>query len=200
MKRFLLLVTTALIVVAVAVPPASTAAVQKAVGQKKGGNKPPKEPEPESRFRLALADRVDPMGVPTDTLRSDGRIRQDPVLSDADLDGFGDLSGPFAGMGGPIFYQDQLITSAQSGIHPDPCNVSNTSDAGLARMRLNAFNCSVENPVFQDDDRTFTLMFDRDDGDKDDDAEGGSCACDKFSYLTGSMLGGASANSKFVEN
>ena len=43
-------------------------------------------------------------------------------------------------------------------------------------------------------------MFDRNDGDPNVADEGGSCACDKFSYLTGSMLEEASALSKFVEN
>ncbi len=116
MKRFLLLVTTVWIIAVVGVSLASAAAAagaQQRSAAAKGGKKPPPDAATVLTFLLELADRVDIDGNPTDTLRSDGRVRLDPTVDneppigipdfDADMDLIGDLTDPLGGIG-PIFY------------------------------------------------------------------------------------------------
>ncbi len=200
MKRTLLLVTIVLTIAALAMPQSGVAAAQKAVAQK-GKPTKDKDPEPVLTFHLELADR------PNDTLLSDGRLRLNPEFNDADMDDFGDLIGPYEGMGGPIFYVDHRITLdvLPSGPYADPCNKSFTEDGGMTRAQLNVRNCSFETPIYQDDDRTFTIVLD-----KRDPLGGGACACDAFRYLVemdengnlipAPMYNGELARSTFVEN
>ena len=209
MRRSLIAGTVALLVIGIALPHSGESA---GLAQKgKGGGK--------KEEKIVVAQMTLHDEDPDARVRSDGRIRQDPLIDeidpiglpdfDADLDGFGDLAGPFQGIG-PIVYQDHRISFADSGdvAYPDPCSgfdietggrnagrVTADMDRGAGDVRVDgvwddAFReCAVfVDPSgaqpFLDDARTLTLVFDKTDpGAVGGDPYPGLCACNKFAYL-----------------
>lgn len=175
-------------------------------GQGKGKGKGGGGGDPEPNYFLQLTIHDD---FPGTQLLSDGMIRQDPNIDveapfgipdfDEDMDGIGDLRGPFLGL--PIIYQDHRINLAD-GPYPDPCpdfNLSADSSPGRARLSFSprlpdSSRCDLStDPPYEDDARTFTLLFDKNDG------GGGSCACAAFSHLADPVYGGVPARTMFKD-
>lgn len=198
MKRFSLLVVTVWIVILFAMPRGDAGAIQKGKGKGGGGGE-----DTILVGKLTLHDLF--AGA---ALLSDGKERTQP---DTDNDDFLELVGSMD-PGGLVFYQDHRIAfdDPDNPVHPDPCTQLNITDggpnAGRARALLNFSNCSVDNPQYANDARTFTLVFDRNQGDFNDPTEGGSCACDQFTYLIDSsgnpapMYNGEPAKTLFVDD
>ena len=196
-KRILFLAMSVMIVVAFAMPRSDAGAIQKGKGKGGGGEKTILV------GKLTLHDLF--AGA---ALLSDGKER---TQADSDIDGFLELAGS-TDPGGLVFYQDHRIAfdDPDNPVHPDPCTQLNITDGGTnggrARALLNFSSCSVDNPQYANDARTFTLVFDRNQGDPNDPTEGGSCACDQFTYLIDSsgnptpMYNGEPAKTLFVDN
>ena len=206
MKRMPFAVFLVMIVIAFAMPRAEV--LSQGQGKGKGGSK---DPEPNYFLQLTIHDNF-----PGTQLISDGMVREDPNIDveapfgipdfDEDMDGIGDLTGPFLGI--PIIYQDQRINLVDGngdpvGPYPDPCpdfNLSANSSPGRTRLSFSprlpdTSRCDLStNPPYEDDARTFTLLFDKNDG------GGGSCACGAFSYLADPVYDNETARSTFIDN
>ncbi len=145
-------------------------------------------------------DLIDPMKMVKTRLLSDGQYR---IVADDDEDDFLEL------IGDPDFfvdYQDYRLPVVTSDTypdtypdtHPDPCvelGLSTDASPGRTRLQLsrrssNEFSpnirCDLSPPYADDDERTFTLVFDKNEGKGSADGDvGGACACDKLSYVSG---------------
>ena len=200
MKRTLLLVMTVLIIAAFAMPQGGASAAQQQATAQMGKGKPPKPPQTEFAAQVKIDDSI--VG---NQLKSDGLIREDPSILDADFDGFGDLTGPNIGL--PIFYQDHRIGDDLSmGPFPDPCVGARFGDGGSVQFDLDRGNANTEGflgkncnvvldyttdppslfaddpatPLGEADGRTVTLEFIPETADEGDPAK---CACDHFKFL-----------------
>jgi len=212
MKRVVFALVVLLIVVGVAVS-ATDALAQKpqAAKGKPGGGGGGKGggADPLYLLKLTIDDNfvftdLTETEVPTQLL-SDGKQR---TLADGDSDGFLELIGSMD----PDFlvsYQDYRVAVEAMNTNPDPCaqlELSTSSSPGRTTLQLNRLShdfdatnlrCDLSTvPPYVDDARTFTLVFDK--NDTVDPNTGGSCACDKLSYLDG--IPGARTMFAEVEN
>jgi len=185
MKRIMLVAMTLVVGIAFVTPRGAAAPMQKG-----------KKNKTTVAVRMTLHNEY-----PFTQLISDGMIRNDPGIFDEDLDDFGDLIGPFPVM--PNIYQDSRITGDDTGgaTFPDPC-----SELDDSRAQLDPQDCSVVNPDYADDARTYSLVFK-----PLTPNDGADCACTEFaSYLinldgTPALMfsrdpAGETAATRFVDN
>ena len=174
MKRMLFLAVAVVFAIAFAMPHQEAGAVQQGNGKGKGGGG--NKEETISVGQMTLHDNH-----PGTRLLSDGKQRTGPDSDIPTNDGFLELV-PSMDAGGLVLYQAYQLPfdDPGNGIHPDPCTQlfvdGGGGESGRARALFNYSGCSIETPVYDNDVRTFTLVFDK-------ETSGGACACDALSYL-----------------